>query len=124
MERIFFIGLAGAAGSISRYTLQTAANHIAGRPTVLGTIAVNLSGAFLLGLLLGAAESRLSLPGHWRVVASTGFFGAYTTFSALMLESIDRAETGAPLVAILNIVASIAFGLALGYGGLQLGRNL
>ncbi len=122
MERILVIGLAGALGALSRYGLQSAINDAAGRPSVLGTLVVNLSGSLLLGLLIGVTEERINLPSLWRTAGAVGFLGAYTTFSTLMFESVDRLEGGdAPLV-IAYLAASIILGLALAYGGLQLGR--
>ncbi|HLG10639.1 MAG TPA: CrcB family protein [Dehalococcoidia bacterium] len=122
MERILVVGLAGALGALSRYGLQSAINDAVGRPTVLGTLIVNLTGSLLLGLLIGLTEERINLPSLWRTAGAVGFLGAYTTFSTLMFESVDRLEGGeAPLV-IAYLAASIFLGLALAYGGLQLGR--
>ena len=123
MERILVVGLAGALGALSRYGLHSAINEAAGRPSVLGTLAVNLTGSLLLGLLIGVTEERVNLPSLWRTAGAVGFLGAYTTFSTLMFESVDRLEGGeAPLV-IAYLAASILLGLGLVYGGLQLGRT-
>lgn len=117
------IGLAGALGAMSRYGVQSGVNEILGRPTVLGTLLVNLSGAFVLGLLLGATEERFVISGPLRAAAAVGFLGAYTTFSTLMFDSVTRFEAGDVAVAVGNLAASVCLGLVAAYAGLALGRS-
>lgn len=124
MERIVVVGLAGALGALSRYGLQSAVNDLLGRPSVLGTLLVSLSGALALGMLLGATEQRLELPSLWRTAGAVGFLGSYTTFSTLMFESIDRLEGGDVLLVVSYLTASMTLGLLLAFGGLQLGRSI
>ncbi|HEX5141937.1 MAG TPA: CrcB family protein [Dehalococcoidia bacterium] len=124
MERVLVIAAAGALGAVSRYGAQSLANDLAGRPTLLGTLVVNLSGALLLGLLLGFSEERLNLPTLWRTAGAVGFLGAYTTFSTMMFESVERLERGEVLLVVAYLGVSIAFGLALAYTGLVTGRSL
>ena len=76
---------------------------------------MNVSGAFLLGLLAGGA-----LHGDGLVVAGTGALGSYTTFSTWMLESQRLGEDGQPVLLALNIGLALAAGL----GAVTLGRAL
>jgi CrcB protein len=122
MDRILFIGLAGALGALSRYGLQRTIHEAIGRPTVLSTLLINVSGAFLLGLFISLTDDRQLFPAYLRPIVATGFLGAYTTFSTLMLESIDRWESGDPLTFVANLSGSILLGLLAAYGGLMLGR--
>ena len=124
MERVVLIGLAGALGALSRYGLQSGINEILGRPTVLGTLLVNLSGAFVLGVLMGATEERFEISAPLRAAGAVGFLGAYTTFSTLMYDSVSRLEAGDVGVAIANLAASVCIGLLAVYLGLALGRAL
>ena len=124
MDRIAWIGLAGALGAISRYKLQGWVNDAIGRPTVLGTFVVNISGAFLLGLVLALTEDRFLTTGPWRTMLSVGFLGAYTTFSTLMFESVDRMETGDVATGIANVAGSVIIGLIAVYAGLTAGRAI
>ena len=124
MERILAVAVAGALGALSRYGVQGWVNDLAGRPTVLGTLAVNISGAFVLGLFLAITEERYLSSGPWRTVGAVGFLGAYTTFSTLMFESVDKLETGDILTAVTNLAASVALGLIAVYLGLSLGRTV
>jgi CrcB protein len=109
---------------MSRYAVQTSVNSLAGGPTVLGTFLVNISGAFLLGLLVGLGENGFLPVGPWRTVLAVGFLGAYTTFSTLMLEGTVRAEDGEMTAALLNLGGSVLVGLIAVYGGLTLGRAI
>ena len=123
MERVALVAVAGSLGALSRYGLQAWINGILG-PTVLSTFVVNVSGAFLLGLLVGVAEGRVGLPANTRLVLGVGFLGAYTTFSTLMYESANRIEGGAYLTASINLIGSIIIGMVAVFAGLVLGRNL
>ena len=122
MTRLALIGIAGATGALLRYGLQSGVAHALGRSTVLGTLLINVSGAFLLGLVLALTDEQMIIPSYWRPVIATGFLGAYTTFSTLMYESFNRFEGGDFATAAANIVASVALGLLATYIGLTVGR--
>ena len=122
LTKLSLIALAGSLGALSRYGMQLAARDILGHTTVLGTFVVNISGAFLIGLLFGLAEDHLSLSNTWRLTLSVGFLGAYTTFSTLMFDSVDSIERGDAMLAIANLTFSILFGLLAVYAGLSVGR--
>jgi CrcB protein len=124
MTRLVLIGLAAAAGALSRYGLQNWVTQLLGRPTVLGTMLINVTGAFALGLFLALTDERLIIPNYWRPVIATGFLGAYTTFSTLMYESFNRFEAGDMATAASNIIASVALGLLATYLGLTAGRTV
>ncbi len=124
MTRLFLIGLAAAAGALSRYGIQNWVTRVIGHSTVLATLLINVTGAFALGLFLALTDERLIVPNYWRPVIATGFLGAYTTFSTLMFESFNRFEGGDFATASSNILASVALGLLATYLGLTLGRHV
>jgi fluoride exporter len=124
MERLAIIGAFGALGAIARYAVQTAFTSALGRPTILGTFVVNISGALVLGLCIALTESRIAVSGTTRSALTVGFLGAYTTFSTLMFETIEHAESGDDALAVLYLGTSIAVGLVACYAGLQIGRAL
>jgi CrcB protein len=124
VERVFVIAFAGALGAVARYGMQSLANDLAGRPTVLGTLAVNLLGSLLLGFLIGWGEERLGASSLWRTAGAVGFLGAFTTFSTLMFESVERLEDGEALLILAYIASSIVLGLALCFAGLAAGRAI
>lgn len=113
------LALAGGLGAISRFVLDGAVSARAGRALPLGTLVVNLSGAFVLGLLDGAGVGGDAL--H---LAGTGFVGAYTTFSTWMLETHRLAEEGEAAAAIANIAGSLVLGIATVLIGRWLGGAL
>jgi CrcB protein len=117
------IALGGALGSVLRYTVDGAVVDRFG-PTALGTFVVNLTGALVLGLFLGVTEERWLAPPLARPAIAIGLLGGYTTFSTLMFETVDLAETGSYLAALVNIGGSVTAGLAAMYAGLAIGRGL
>ena len=104
---------AGGLGAIARFLLDASIAQRIGRAFPFGTLAVNLSGAFVLGLLSG-----LALTGDALLVAGTATVGSYTTFSTWMLESHRLAEDGDGRAAATNVVASVVVGV----GAAALGR--
>ena len=84
-----------------------------------GTLAVNLSGAFLLGFLGGLALDR-----HAALLAGTAFVGSYTTFSTWMLETQRLGEERRIWPAVGNIAVSVALGLTAAWLGMSLGSHL
>ncbi len=124
LDRLALIGFAGALGALSRYEVQGWVNDLLGRPTVLGTMVVNLTGAFLLGFFLTVTEDRFLVTGPWRLMIGTGFLGAYTTFSTFMYESVDRLDTGDFATAAANVLFSVAIGLIAAYAGIVAGRTV
>ena len=89
-----------------------------------GTLVINVSGSFLLGLLFALSAERALLPAEIRGPLMIGFLGAYTTFSTFMLESWRLAETGAWGPALANLGGSLVLGLVAVVAGLTLGRAL
>jgi CrcB protein len=113
------IGLLGSAGAASRFLLDGVVGRRLGRSFPYGTLIVNVSGALVLGIVVGAAlsadENRL---------AGTGLVGAYTTFSTWMLESYRLAEDGEFAAGLRNILVSLAVGVAAALLGRQIGGAL
>lgn len=101
------IGLLGGVGAVGRALLDGAVTRRLPGAFPYGTLVVNLSGALLLGVLVGAAPD-----GDLRRLAGIGLLGAYTTFSTWMLDSHRLAADGRRRAAALNVVASLALGLA------------
>jgi fluoride exporter len=109
------VGVAGGAGALARFALDAVVGERLGSGFPWGTLAVNLSGAFALGVIAGAA-----VHGHAVTIVGTGLLGSYTTFSTWMLESQRLGEDGQPWL----LVANLALTLAAGLGAVALGRAL
>jgi fluoride exporter len=105
----------GGVGAIARFLLDGAIGRRAGRAFPFGTLVINLSGAFVLGLLTG-----LALTGNALLIAGTATIGSYTTFSTWMLESQRLVEEGGVAPAALNLMGS----LVVGVGAAALGKAL
>jgi fluoride exporter len=101
------IGLLGGAGALARFLLDGAVAERAPGAFPAGTLAVNLSGALVLGLVTGA-----TLHGDALRLVATGLLGSYTTFSTWMLESHRLGEDGAFAPAALNVALSLVAGVA------------
>ena len=115
------VALGGALGAISRYAVDRAMNEVFGT-VVLGTFVANISGSFLLGVLVAAAGGRVGLSEEVRAVAAIGFLGSYTTFSTLTVASVQLAADGDWLRACTNIVGSIVAGILAALAGILVGR--
>lgn len=121
---LVYVALGGAAGAVTRYVVDGWVADRAGGAFPWGTLAINLSGSLVLGLLFALAIEHDLLPSTIRPPLMIGFLGAYTTFSTLMLESWRLLEDGAVGLALANIVGSSVLGLAAVSAGLLLGRAL
>jgi CrcB protein len=114
------VAAAAALGAVCRYLLDqvVSAQHDSAFPW--GTVVVNVSGSLLLGLVTGLAASH-GLPAGPTTVLGTGFLGGYTTWSTYLWETLALAEGGAPVLAALNLLGSLAAGLAAAAAGWALG---
>jgi CrcB protein len=121
---IILIAAGGAAGAVSRYLVDTLVSERFGGAFPLGTVVINLSGSFLLGLLFALAVEEARLPSEVRPALMIGFLGAYTTFSTLMLESWRLVEDGALALAVANLAGSMILGVVAVVAGMAIGRVL
>jgi fluoride exporter len=113
------VALLGGVGACARFLLVSliATRHSGNLP--LGVLAVNISGSLLLGLVAG-----LALSGDALVLTGTATLGSYTTFSTWMLETQRLGEDGRVRAALLNVVASLALGVAAVVLGRAVGGRL
>jgi len=116
-----WVGIAvfGALGAVARYRLDSAVSARVPSTFPLGTLTVNLTGSFALGVIVGAALThRLAL------VFGTGFMGGYTTFSTWMVESVRLGEGGDVAALLRNLWLSMLAGLACGAAGFYVGQAI
>ena len=120
MRTAVAIGVAGAFGALARYGLEGWVSRRAGS-FPWGTFVVNVSGSFLLGLLVTLLGERFAVAPWVRASLTIGFLGAYTTFSTLSLESYRLLEGRSYALAGANLAGSLAAGAAAvrgaGYSG-------
>jgi CrcB protein len=121
---LVLIAVGGAFGSVARYLVDGWVLDRVGSGFPFGTLVVNLSGAFVLGLLAALTIDRSLLPADIRAPVMIGFLGAYTTFSTLMLESWRLVENGEVVLGAVNVVGSAVLGMIALVAGLGIGRAL
>ena len=110
----------GMMGTVSRYFLGGVVYRWVGDSFPYATLAVNLSGCLILGFLLGVNEKKFFLTQDTQILLVTGFCGAFTTFSALILETANLMRDGTYAHAFLNIGISILAGLLIFKTGMAL----
>ena len=117
--KYLLILLCGGAGSLARYLASTTiASRFGARFPVAGTMAVNISGCFVIGLVMTLLTERLQPHPYWRLALVVGFLGGYTTFSAFSLQMLDMLMEGDLALALLYVFFSIVISLisvAMGY---------
>lgn len=124
MKTLAAVLVASALGGAARYGLGgvLARRNPAAFPWE--TFIVNVTGAFVLGLLFSLLTERIGAPPWLRAALLIGFLGSYTTFSTWTLETVRLAEEGAYAAALTNIGGSVAAGVGATLAGLMLGRAL
>ena len=125
----FAVALGGALGAVARYSVTLASQNIPWQPVFwrgfpIDTFAVNLVGSLLAGVCLVLMLERGPVPEVWRALVLVGFFGAFTTFSAFSLQTINLFEEGRLLLAAAYIVSSLVLSLASAGLGIFLARQV
>jgi CrcB protein len=121
--RILLIAIFGAVGTLTRYGLQGIVQIRSGGAFPYGTLLINLTGCFLLGLIGQFTLNRMLISPDWRVAITVGFFGGYTTFSSFGWETAKMLEDGEWLRATTYVVASVFVGLFLSVAGIRLANR-
>ncbi len=118
------VGAFGALGAVTRYGVSGVVQRLRKAPFPIGTLVVNLTGAFGAGLLLGIATGR-DVPDSVLLAAGVGFLGGYSTFSTWMVETVLAAESGGPIGlrrAAENLAVPLIAGVALAGIGFAIGQ--
>jgi fluoride exporter len=121
--RLILIAVFGAVGTLARYGIQALLQVRSVGTFPYGTLLVNLSGCFLLGLIGQLTLNRLVISPDWRTAIAVGFFGGYTTFSSFGWETAKMLEDGKWLPATTYVAASVVVGLLLSIAGIRLANR-
>ena len=124
MIKWYLIFLAGGVGSMMRYVFSGFVCQLLGTRFPYGTLVINLLGCFIIGFLVTITESKFLLSANIRLALVVGFLGAFTTFSAFILETANLIKDGQIFLAFTNILVSVAVGLMVFYLGILLGKFL
>lgn len=122
MQTTIMIGVAGLAGTLLRYWLSGYVARQHGEAFPWGTMAVNLVGCLLTGVVFHITEDRLLLSPTMRTVILIGLLGGFTTFSAYGLQTLNLLRDGQLGLAALNVVASNVLGVFMVWAGYSAGK--
>src|ERR1035437_6387306 len=121
--KYLLILLGGGAGSLARYLAGTALASRLGPRSPAGTMLVNVTGCFLIGLTMTLFTERLQPHPYWRLVLVVGVLGGYTTLSSFEWETYSAVRQGGFWIGLANIVGSVALGYAAVWLGALLARR-
>ncbi len=124
MERFLWICLGGAAGTAARYLLSGWLLRVAGPGFPWGTLAVNVLGSFLLGLIMQVAFTTNLLSPTVRLALTTGVMGGFTTYSTFNYETLQYFQQDEWLLGLTNLGVTVAACLTAGVLGVLAGRLL
>lgn len=123
MLKYIAVGVGGFLGAIARYALGVYVGSRYGVRFPLGTFVINVSGSFLLGLIL-TLLARTTASAYWRYLILIGFIGAYTTFSTFEYETLRAIQDGQVMTGLLNVGLSLVIGFVAVWAGVSIGRVL
>lgn len=124
MPTLGWIALGGIAGTLARYGVSLLMQRWLGSGFAWGTLAVNLLGCFLIGLIMHVGLSSTMISRELRVALTIGFMGAFTTFSTFGYETLRFIQDGSLRLALLNVAANLVGGLLLVWLGTVAGRAI
>ena len=132
MLQYLYVAIGSALGGVARWSLGgwlqrrlVDSARTGGAPAFpIGTLFVNVSGSFLLGVILVFIARQGDDSMAMRLLLAVGFCGGYTTFSSFSADTVALVESGATTLAALNVAASLALSFAGTFGGVILGRAL
>jgi CrcB protein len=124
IERMLLVGIGGAVGSMLRYLVALGAEWWLGPHFPWGTLAVNLAGAFGVGLVQEFTLGTAGISDHTRLFLTTGMIGGLTTYSTFSYETVRLLEAEAWRAAALNVLVTTVVSLVLCFAGVAAGRAL
>jgi CrcB protein len=124
MEKFLLISIGAVVGANTRYWVGDWAAQRWGAGFPYGTLLINLSGSFLIGLFITIATQRFLIDPRWRILIAIGFLGAYTTFSTYAYESVNLIVNGHFFLGLFDLLGSALLGAIAVAGGILIGRLL
>jgi CrcB protein len=123
MNKYLFVMLGGSLGAVSRFILGTLIARWYSAVFPLGTFVINVTGSFLIGVLMMLFLNRPSIDANWRLFVVTGILGGYTTFSSFEWETFFALREGASAVAVFYVILSVGLGLVGVWFGAMAGNH-
>ena len=121
--KYILVMIGGGTGALARYLAASAIATRFGGAFPLGTLAINVTGSFLIGFLMTIFTERLSFDPAWRLFLVVGFLGGYTTFSTFEWETFTAVRDGGFRTGMLNVIASVILGYTAVWLGFALARR-
>lgn len=123
LRTILAVGFGAAIGGIGRLLVtQLVVSRAGAAAAPWATMFINVSGSFLIGIVIELATSRAGLPPVWRYFLATGILGGYTTFSTFSFETVSIWTGGVALTALFYVAGSVALGIAAAFAGILTAR--
>jgi fluoride exporter len=110
LDSYLLVLVGGGLGAAARFAVGTAVSAKFGGRFPLGTLIINVSGSFLIGILMTLFTGKFQLHQNWRLFLVVGFLGGYTTFSSFEYETFQAMDSGGKWIGLLNVVGSVTLG--------------
>jgi CrcB protein len=121
---LWYIAVGSAIGGVSRYLVGGLSQRLAGGTFPIGTLLINITGSFLLGLILRYGVGTTTLTPEVRAFLTVGFCGGYTTFSTFSYETVALAEDGQWTRAAVYVALSVGLSVVATFAGFVAAREL
>ena len=121
MRELFLIASAGALGAMSRYGVGFWTEKRFGHTFPYGTLTVNVLGSLIIGIVIYIASAHM-ISRDLRLFITTGFLGAFTTFSSFSYDTVKLFQEGSHGLAFLNVGMNLVLGIGAAFAGVLIGR--
>ncbi|MGA8231235.1 MAG: fluoride efflux transporter CrcB [Candidatus Acidiferrales bacterium] len=124
MTKYWLVAVGGAIGSVLRFWVHNFVGERVGGRFPWGTLVINVSASFLIGLVVAFLAQRNGWSANWVYLIAVGFLGGYSTFSTFEYETLRVAMDGEILIAGLNVALSVVVGFVAVWLGVITGRAI